>query len=191
MNTLIINGNPDKNSFGAAMADRYMKGALDTNNNVKLIHLIDLDFDPILRFGYKKKQELEPDLKMVQDEINNSDHIVFIFPTWWSTYPAIFKGFIDRIFLPGFGFKFKKGSPMPDKLLKGKSARVIITMDGPALFYKWYMGSPGLNSFKKGVLGFCGIKPVKTTIFSSIKSKSEEKLKEMLNVVEKLGRKGA
>ncbi|MFO7809998.1 MAG: NAD(P)H-dependent oxidoreductase [Candidatus Delongbacteria bacterium] len=187
MKVLIINGNPDNNSFCAALADSYRNGAEKKGHEVRLVHLSDLKFDPVLKYGYKKRQELEPDLIRIRKDIADSDHLCFVFPTWWSTYPALFKGFIDRIFLPGFGFKFKKGSPLPEKKFKGKTARILITMDGPAFFYKYFLSKPGINSIKKGLLEFCGVKPVKYTIFASIKSTDEAKRKKMLDKADKLG----
>ena len=56
---LIIQGNPDKNSFCAALAESYKKGALRTKADVKEIHVREIDFDPFLEFGYKKDIELE------------------------------------------------------------------------------------------------------------------------------------
>lgn len=187
MKVLIINGNPDDQSFCAALAENYRSGAEKKGHETKLVHLSHLKFDPVLKYGYKKRTELEPDLLALREDITNSEHLCFVFPTWWSTYPALFKGFIDRVFLPGFGFKFKKGSPMPEKYFKGKTARLLVTMDGPAFYYKYFLSKPGINSIKKGLLEFCGVKPVKYTIFASIKSTDEAKRKKMLSDAEKLG----
>lgn len=64
-----------------------------------------MDFNPNLEFGYRKKSELEPDLLDAQAKLKWADHVVWIYPVWWSSVPAIMKGFIDRILLPGFAFK--------------------------------------------------------------------------------------
>jgi putative NADPH-quinone reductase len=71
---------------------------------------------------------------MSQEAIKWSEHIVWVFPTWWLGIPALMKGFIDRAFVPGFGFKYKKDSIFWNKLLKGKSSSLIITMDAPYIF---------------------------------------------------------
>lgn len=120
---LIINGHPDNESFCAELAVAYKKGAKLANYECKLVNLTDLNFDPILHYGYKKRTELEPDLIEIQNDILNSNHLVFVYPTWWSTYPALLKGFIDRVFLPRFAFKYRENSLLWDKLLKGKTAR--------------------------------------------------------------------
>ena len=104
-NILIINGHPDKESFCFALSESYKMGAYKTNTNVKLIHLIDLKFNPILTYGYRKISELEPDLVQMQQDILWADHLVFVYPNWWSTVPALLKGLIDRIFVPGLLFR--------------------------------------------------------------------------------------
>jgi len=91
------------------------------------INIADLDFNPNLTFGYRKRIELEPDLLEAVDKIKKADHIVWVFPMWWYGYPASMKGFIDRTFLPGITFETVKGKAIPKKLLKGKTARIILT----------------------------------------------------------------
>ncbi len=184
---LIINGHPDKESLCYQFAMSYKKGAENAASECILINLIDLHFDPILHFGYRQRTELEPDLLKVQNDILNADHLVFIYPTWWGTYPALLKGFIDRVFLPKFAFKYRDNSLLWDKLLKGKSARLIVTMDTPKWYYSLVYKSPGHNSIKKGVLEFCGISPVKITTFGPVKSSDDNKRKKWINQVEKLG----
>jgi putative NADPH-quinone reductase len=77
---------------------------------------------------------LEPDLLAAWEKILWAEHLVWIYPIWWGSMPAILKGFIDRLFLLGFAFKKKENSVWWDKLLTGKSARIITTLDQP----KWY-----------------------------------------------------
>lgn len=184
---LIIDAHPDKTSFCSALAESYLKGASESSAKCNLIHLIDLHFDPILHYGYKKETPLEPDLTAVQQDILKADHLVFVFPTWWGTYPAILKCFIDRIFLPEYAFSYHKNSLLWDKLLNGKSARLIITMNTPTWYYRWIYKSPGVNSMKKSILNYCGIKPVKTTILGPVKNAENQKRTNWLKKVYKLG----
>lgn len=187
-NILIINGHPDKESFCFSLAESYKKGADLAGAECKLVHLIDLKFNPILTFGYRKVSELEPDLVTMQEVIRRADHLVFVYPNWWSTYPALLKGFFDRVFVPNFAFKYRENSPFWDKLLKGRSARLLVTMDTPAWYYWLVNKSPGHNSIKIGILEFCGISPVKISTFAPIKSSDEKKRKKWLEEAEKLGR---
>ena len=185
---LIINGHPDKESFCFALAESYKKGADAVGASCKLVHLIDLDFNPVLTFGYRKISELEPDLVKMQEEITAADHLVFVYPNWWATFPALLKGFIDRVFVPNFAFKYRENSQFWDKLLKGKTARLIVTMDTPKWYYWLINRNAGHNAMKVGILEFCGVKPVKITVCTPIKSSDETKRKKWLEEVETLGK---
>ncbi|WP_298487665.1 NAD(P)H-dependent oxidoreductase [uncultured Maribacter sp.] len=184
---LIINGHPNKESFNYAISEVYKKGVNRTDSIVTQINIAELEFNPNLAFGYHKRIKLEPDLVDAIHKIKEAHHIVWIFPIWWYGYPALMKGFIDRTFLPGITFEPIDGSPFPKKLLKGKSARLIITADTP----KWYdlliMKRPTINQFKKGTLQFCGIKPVKVTYIAPIKNSSSNFREKWLKKVLDLG----
>ncbi|KKR20829.1 MAG: NAD(P)H dehydrogenase (Quinone):NADPH-dependent FMN reductase [Parcubacteria group bacterium GW2011_GWE2_39_37] len=188
---LIINGNPHKESFCYGLAAAYEKGAKNAGAEVKRINLADLKFDPILHEGYHIIQPLEPDLLTAQEAIKWSDHLVFVFPVWWMAPPALMKGFFDRIFLPGFAFKYHQGYPFLEKLLKGRSARLIVTMDSHPLLNLLLYRTNGYKALAKGALGFCGIRPVKKTVFGLVKYLSETKRKKIILRVEKLGEKMA
>lgn len=184
---LIINGHPDKESFNYALSEAYIKGANKTDSIISKINIAELEFNPNLQFGYRKRMELESDLVLAIEKIKNADHIVWVFPMWWYGYPALMKGFIERTFLPGITYQPIEGKALPEKLLKGKSARLIITSDTP----KWYdfliMKSPTINQLKKGTLKFCGISPVKITYIASMKNSTSEFREKWLNKVTLLG----
>lgn len=184
---LVINGHPDKESFNYALSEAYLDGLSGSDSQVELLNIADLDFNPNLKYGYRKISELEPDLLIAIEKIRWADHLVWILPMWWYGMPALMKGFIDRVFLPGFFFKYQKGNPFPKKLLKGKTARLIITADTVRWYDRWFMGSPLINQFKKGTLEFCGIKPVKVTYIAPIKDSSEAFRARWLSKVKKLG----
>lgn len=107
---LIINGHPDKKSFCYAIHNSYKKGVLNSNAILKEINISDLKFNLNLEFGYRKRTSLEADLLDAQEKIKWANHIVWIYPVWWGSYPAILKGFIDRVFLPGFAFQKRDNS---------------------------------------------------------------------------------
>jgi len=188
-NILIIQAHPYKESFCYALAESYKKGALESKAQVELINLRDLDFNIILESGYSKRTDLEPDLVMMQEKITKADHLVFVYPNWWGTYPALLKGFIDRVFLPKYAFDASNKSPIPLKLLKGKSAHLIVTMDTPKWYYSLILKKSGHNSFKKSILHFCGIKPVKITSFQPIKNSTPEQREKWLQTIFELGKK--
>lgn len=185
---LIILGHPDKTSFNAALAASYTDGAVVAGAEVREIFLGELAFDPILRSGYKEKQALEPDLIAAQESIKWADHLVWVYPIWWGTMPALLKGFLDRTLLPGFAFKYRENSRWWDKYLTGKSGRMIVTLDAPVL-YDWLIyGAGGRKTMKKAVLEFCGVKPVRVTAFGQVKFSDDVKRQKWLSKVNELGR---
>lgn len=187
--TLIINGHPDKESFNYALSDAYIKGAISSGADIKEINIRELNFNPNLQFGYRKRMELEPDLIAAQEKLIWANHIVWVYPVWWSSVPAIMKGFLDRILLPGFAFKKRGNSLLSDKYLTGKSARIICTLDQPPWYYSLVYKSPSHNAIKKGTLHYIGVKKVRITTIGPIRLSKEKFRGKWLNKVEKLGQK--
>lgn len=155
---LIIQAHPNPDSFCQALADAYEAGARSTDCEVRRLNLHELDFDLVLHQGNRGAQPLEPDLVGAQQSLGWAEQLVFVYPNWWGSMPALLKGFIDRTLLPGFAYKYRANSPLWDKLLSGRSASLLVTMDTPSWYYRWVWHRPGHNQMKHTVLGFCGIK---------------------------------
>ncbi|MBM7421042.1 MULTISPECIES: NAD(P)H-dependent oxidoreductase [Chryseobacterium] len=185
----LINGHPNQESFNFTLAEAYKKGAEKSGVEIKEIIIRNLDFNPNLQFGYQKRMELEPDLIKAWEIIQWADHLVWVHPVWWGGLPAITKGFIDRLFLPGLAFKYRENSVWWDKLLTGKTAHIITTLDQPSWYYRIFYGRPSINHLKKSTLEFCGIKPVKVTYIGIIKNSKEEQRKKWIEKVYSLGEK--
>jgi len=176
MKTLIINGHPNPQSLCAELAAKAAEKAKSKGDKVEILHLRNLKFDPNLNVGFKGEQQLESDLQDAQKKILWAEHLIWVYPNWWGSMPALQKGFIDRTFLPDFAFKYVKGAMMPKKLLVGKTAEIIITMDTPPFIYQWLLGAPGLKIMKKGILEFCGIKVVKTKMIGPVRGAKKEQV---------------
>jgi NAD(P)H dehydrogenase (quinone) len=104
---VVINGHPNRGSLNFKLADAYKKGAESSGAEIKEIVITDLAFNPNLRFGYQKRTELEQDLLDAWKKIIWAEHLVWVHPVWWGGLPALTKGFIDRLFLPGFSFRYR------------------------------------------------------------------------------------
>jgi len=154
----ILMGNPDSDgTLSSEIATTYESAAKIAGHEVHRVNIGDLSFDPILHKGYKVIQELEPDLKKVQEDLKWADHFVLIYPLWWSGTPALLKGMIDRMWLPGFCFHFWKNGMGWDRMMKGKTARVITLSKMPPLFIRFTMGD-FTNEIRSATLGFAGYK---------------------------------
>ncbi len=187
---LIIIGHPNPESLNHALAHRYAEAARAAGHSVEVLSLTTLQFDPILRMGYAAAQELEPDLQAAQTSILKADHLVVVFPSWWGSTPALLKGFIDRTFLPGFAFKYKKDSVWWDRLLSGRTGHLVVTMDTP-WFYNWLVyGNANIRAMKAATFQFCGIKRVKVTTFDSVRSSNEARRTAWLEQMAQMGTKG-
>lgn len=184
---LVIQGNPRTDSYCAALAEAYAAGARSAGASVQLLDLSALQFDPVLRAGYAGNIRLEDDLKSAQEMILDAEHLVFVYPVWWGTMPALLKGFLDRVLLPGFAFKYRKGSALWDRLLKGRTARLIVTMDSPVWYNRFVYMSAGHRAMKTAVLEFCGIAPVRISQFGSVRSSTIEARSKFLDTVRRLG----
>lgn len=183
-NITVILGHPNSSSLCGALADGYETAAVQAGHRVRVHKLGDIDFDPVLHHGYKEAQVLEPALVQIQESILWAEHLVFVYPTWWGAMPALLKGMLDRVLLPGVAFRYREGSSFWDRLLTGRSAHCFVTMDTPPWYYRWVYRSPGHRLMKTNILGFCGIKPVRITPFGPVRGASAQKRQAWLRKAE-------
>ena len=166
---LVLLGHAEKTSFNAALASAYADAFRAAGGSVKLVTLSDLAFDPILRAGHSGAQPLEPDLLALRDAFEEARHVAWFFPTYWVSPPAVVRGLVDRLFLPGWAFRYEKGKALPVGLLRGRSARVVTTMDSPAFWYTLANHRAIHGSFVTGTLSFVGFGPIRTTPVYSLR----------------------
>lgn len=186
---LIFQGNPNNDTYCGHLADVYESSAKTAGFEVERVNINDMKFDPILHQGYKAIQQLEPDLVSLQEKINWADHLVFIYPNWWCTMPAVMKGMFDRMWLPGFAFNFDKQTKKLIQRLKGKTARVIIVAGTHSPLKTWWKFGDFTNEIAHGILGFSGIK-VKVTAYGPSEHVKPEKLEEWSEKVSNFAKQG-
>lgn len=163
---LLVLGHPHSASLCGALAEAYAEGARSAGASVETLRLGELSFDVNYPVGREDAPE-EADLARARDMVSRADHLVLVYPNWWGAMPALLKGFIDRIFKPGYAFRMHDDGSW-DGLLKGKSAHLIVTMDTPRWVYRWIYGRPSINAMKKATLQFCGVGPVRVTTFGTV-----------------------
>jgi putative NADPH-quinone reductase len=163
---IVIQGHPDSSSHHLlhAMADAYAESATAAGHEVRRIEVAKIEF-PLLRTQVDfETGDLPLSLAQARDDMRWAEHWVFLFPLWHGTMPALFKGFLEHIFRPGFAMEYKKKG-FPKRLLAGRSARIVVTMGMPVLLYRWYFGAFGLRSFERSMLSFAGIKPIRESLY--------------------------
>jgi NAD(P)H dehydrogenase (quinone) len=185
---VIIVGQPRANTYCEALGESYARGAKTAGHEATLFVISKLTFDPILHEGFERVQPLEPDLQAAHDAMFMADHLVLIFPLWFGSLPALFKGFWERVLQPDWMAQSKPGKH--PQLLKGKSARIILTMGMPALVYRWWFGAHALKMLKHNMLSFMGVGPIRSTIYGSIEAIGLKGRQRRLKAVEILGSRG-
>jgi putative NADPH-quinone reductase len=188
-NIVIVDGHPDpdRKRFIHALADAYGKGAGAGGHGVRRIEIGTLDLRS-LRSNAEFATGTPTDLiRKCQDDITWADHIVFLFPLWLGDMPGLLKLFLEQVARPGFAFSAAQGKGLPRKLLRGKSARIIVTMGMPALFYKWYYRAHSVKNMERNILNFCGIAPVRTTLVGMVEGMTQDKRVKLLQKIEALG----
>jgi putative NADPH-quinone reductase len=187
---LLIDGHPDPDAghFIHALADAYRDGAEKGGHDVRQVRVADLDF-PILRSQREWKENPVPrDIAAAQQAITWAEHLVFLYPMWLGDVPALMKGFLEQVARPHFAFRYREQG-FPEKLLAGRSARIIVTMGMPAVAYSLVYRAHSLKSLERNILRFAGINPVHHTIIGRVEA-SEDNRQRWLEDIRLLGFEG-
>ena len=188
MKVFIFLGHPARGTLSDEFSTRYETEALAAGHEVRRMNVGEMQFDPILHKGYREIQELEPDLKLFQENMRWCEHFVFVYPVWWSATPALVKGMFDRLWLPGFAFRFHKDGLGWDKLLSGRTARVIALSKMNPLAIRFMFGD-FTNEIGHATFAFAGLKVSFTEIGNS-EALTEEKKAWWMRKITALARKG-
>jgi putative NADPH-quinone reductase len=188
---LIIVGHPDPDPkrLCRALADSYADGARSAGHQVQRIDLAELDF-PLLRTMDEFQNGTVPaGLRDAVQAIVEAEHVALFFPLWLGTMPALLKAFLEQVMRPGVAFAYPESGKggFPKTLLKGRSARVVVTMGMPAFFYRlWYLGH-GIAGMRRNILNFVGFRPVRETLLGMVEGASDAKRAQWLKHLRELG----
>jgi NAD(P)H dehydrogenase (quinone) len=156
----LLLGHPDKQGMCGRLADAYESGAKAGGHEIRRMDIGEMKFDPILWKGYRAMQELEPDLKEFQTNVQWADHVVIVYPVWWVGMPALLKGLFDRAWLPGSAFRYikmksGKRTMFWHRMYRGKTARTILTSGTAPWLVRFLPGNVNAQ-LKWGILWFAG-----------------------------------
>jgi len=177
---------PDRGRFGYALADAYEHGARAAGHEVHRVDVADLDLG-FLRTKHAWDTEMPaPEILSLRERVAESDHLAIVFPLWLGTMPAYFKAFWEQLLRTGAPQNGKATAP---SILRGKSARIVVTMGMPAPFFRWYFGGYGVKSFERGILKIMGAAPIRTTLLGSVEGRSEAGYQRWMQEMSELGRR--
>ncbi|PXA98272.1 dehydrogenase [Nostoc sp. 3335mG] len=173
---LIVDAHPDPDParFVHALADAYQAGAAEGAREVRRIDLARLSFELVSSRAAWEGDAPPPPIAAAQADIAWAEHILFFYPLWLGDMPALLKGFLEQVARPGFAMGT---GPSPKPMLKGKSARIVVTMGMPALFYRFFYRAHSLKSFERNILKFVGIKPVTHSIVGNVEGDEAHRLR--------------
>lgn len=184
MKVLIVYAHPNRESFTYAVLEQLQNGLERGQHEVHTVDLYGEAFDPVLVINAEKRRRdlvHDPYTERYRSLIAAADHLIFVYPVWWHSMPAILRGFIERTFVSGFAYSFQGKSAnrlLPQGLLRGKSVWCVYTLDAPR-FVAWC--DPGWLSIRYSILWYCGLRKIKRFYLPGVKRTSPESRRQWLD----------
>jgi putative NADPH-quinone reductase len=194
---LVVLGHPRSESLCGALVDAYAEAARAAGAVVTVRRLADADFDlaarePSLLRWAPDQIGREPVVDAMIAEVLDADHVVLVFPQWWGTYPALLKGYVDRVFLSQLAFAYRSASGAGwRKLLTGRTGRLIMTMDSPGWWDTLRYGRAAVRSLEHAVLWYCGVRTVGVTRLAQVRTSTPQRRAHWLETAARQGRRDA
>ena len=170
MKHLIISAHPNPQSFNRALVEEVIKATRQAGGETVVRDLYTLDFNPVLSWrelNASIKGIVPAEIKFEQKLITEADLITFIYPLWWMGFPAILKGYLDRVL--SYGFAYQNENNISVGLLGHKKIQQFITMGNSIEKYQQLGFDKALKScLVDGLFNFCGITDIQHDIFGNI-----------------------
>ena len=182
MKTLIIVANPREDSFSFAIANKFKELAIAQKFEVDVIDLYKTEYQQAF-YTFKDFTNVEPtaEMKYFQGKISEANELVFVFPYWWGSMPAILKNFIAWNFSRGFAFSYKNSKA--EGLLTGKTVKIFTTTRAPSSYYNINGANNRLKKMlQKQFVEFCGMKLESCNIYGGV-GKSKTNTADILNSI--------
>ena len=168
-NIVVIQGHPDSagHHYCHALAKSYTEAATAAGHEVRTINVAETGFE-LLR-SHEEWSDGTPSggVKAAQHAIEWANHLFIIYPLWLGAMPALLKAFFEQVFRPGFAMDLEPGGRWR-KRLRGRSARIVVTMGMPSTVYRLWFRAHSLKSFERNILSFVGIGPIRTTLIGMV-----------------------
>jgi NAD(P)H dehydrogenase (quinone) len=174
MKYLIVFAHPNPASFSSSLVKALHAHLESKGNEVKLRHLYEMGFDPVLSandFESIADNRTPKDILVEQEYVKWSEHIVFVYPVWWGGMPAIMKGYVDRVFAEGFAYEYVENGS--NGLLSPRLGSTICATGFPFDEYKHVRGAMELIN-TDSMFGFTGLKPCKQIVYGGVPTVSDE-----------------
>ncbi len=180
---VIVYCHPNLKSFTSSVCQAVQKGLTESGCPFEVVDLYAENFDPVLIVNEEhRRRDLDSVsyTKGYREQITNAHTLIFVYPVWWGGFPALLKGFIDRVFVSGVTYSFSgkhRKAVFPNGLMKGKDAHFFYTLDSPLIVA---MLDPGWFSNYFTVFKYCGFQQVRRYYLSRLKLTDEQQRTEWL-----------
>jgi len=189
----IIDGHPDPDGSRLihALCEEYCTGATKAGHEISRIDIARLDCKPL---KYKSDFDIDPDsaVQLERTKLTDAEHVVLMFPLWLGSMPSATRAFFEQVARGEFFLEAGDDDhKWPKRMMKGKSARIVVTMGMPAIAYKTLFAGASLKAVERGLFGISGFKPVRHTVLGGVDGAKEEQYKIWLSEIRELGYMGS
>jgi putative NADPH-quinone reductase len=158
---LVLLAHPEPASFAAALAAAAVRGLGSAGHEVRVVDLYGEGFEPVMttadRIAYDTDDAVVDDAVRAQtDHVLWAEALVFVYPTWWSGLPAVLKGWLDRVLVPGVAFRLDERTRKVTPALQHIRHLVGITTYGSKRSYVTLMGDGGRRTIGRALRMVCG-----------------------------------
>lgn len=169
---LVIQGHPDPSGrhFDHALAAAYFDGAAAAGHEVRQVDTGAIEFPLIRSREQWQEGEVPEAIAAAQRDLLWADHLLLVYPLWLGTMPALFKGFLEQLLRPQYAFGDTPGKMQHP--LRGRSARVVVSMGMPAFVYRGFFRAHSLKSLQRNILYFAGVRPVRTSVVGGVEGRA-------------------
>lgn len=182
---LVLVGHPMGDSFGGAMAERYAGRLRQAGADVQVMRLSEMDIAIDLTTRKPGDAQMVGDTAAFWQALTWCDHFVVVHPLWWGGMPAKLKGLFDHVLQSGKAFRYDTGQALPTGLLKGRTARLIVTSDTPDWFMWLGYGCAHFRQVRDQILRFVGFSKVRFTHASVLQGSTPAKRETLLAMAER------
>lgn len=179
MHLLAVFAHPRRDSFTGAVLDRFLDGLHASGHTSEIADLHREAFDPrfqvedFAQFGGGSMTEA---IVREQTRIERAEALALVFPVWWWSFPAILKGWIDRVFSEGWAYNFTPG--LSRGRLKDRPTLLLGVGGSRQSTYRKYGYDEAMRiQIDVGILGYCGLRDVTTRIFHDVEQDAEARLR--------------
>lgn len=192
---LVVIGHPIRDSLTHALAHAYTDAARTNASEVRVHDLAGERIPPTdsrdqLRVRDADTSHLAPVVRGFIDDLGWAEHVVVFFPQWWGTYPAVLKEYLDRVMLSGVAFRHKKWQ-LPHRMLSGRTARILMTADGPAWWNRMRFRNAAETSLARATFEYCGVRVTGIARFMQVRFSTPERRDGWLRRTAALGARDA